>query len=89
MNCIGMISSKNKVPIIEPVRGFTERDIHSKAILNTDMDSLLKYKIQKRKFTDINKGAEELSQIRNEVHLMKTELSDIKRMLLQITNESR
>jgi hypothetical protein len=84
-----MISSKNKVPIIEPVRGFTERDIHSKAILNTDMDSLLKYKIQKRKFTDINKGAEELSQIRNEVHLMKTELSDIKRMLLQITNESR
>jgi len=84
-----MISSKNKVPIIEPVRGFTERDIHSKAILNTDMDSLLKYKIQKRKFTEINKGAEELSQIRNEVHLMKTELSDIKRMLLQITNESR
>jgi hypothetical protein len=84
-----MISSKNKVPIIEPVRGFTERDIHSKAILNTDMDSLLKYKIQKRKFTDINKGAEELSQIRNEVHLMKTELSDIKRMLLQITNVGR
>jgi len=84
-----MISSKNKVLDIEPVRGFTERDIHSKAILNTDMDSLLKYKIQKRKFTDINKGAEELSQIRNEVHLMKTELSDIKRMLLQITNESR
>ena len=84
-----MISSKNKVRIIEPVHGFTERDIHSKAILNTDMDSLLKYKIQKRKFTDINKGAEELSQIRNEVHLMKTELSDIKRMLLQITNESR
>jgi len=81
--------SKNKVPIIEPVRGFTERDIHSKAILNTDVDSLLKYKIQKRKFTEINKGAEELSQIRNEVHLMKTELSDIKRMLLQITNESR
>ena len=84
-----MISSKNKVPIIEPVRGFTERDIHSKAILNTDVDSLLKYKIQKRKFTDINKGAEELSQIQNEVHLMKTELSDIKRMLLQITNVGR
>ena len=84
-----MISAKNKVPIIEPVQGFTERDIHSKAILNTDVDSLLKYKIQKRKFTEINKGAEELSQIRNEVHLMKTELSDIKRMLLQITNESR
>jgi hypothetical protein len=85
-----MISlAKNKVPIIEPVQGFTERDTHSKAILNTDVDSLLKYKIQKRKFTEINKGAEELSQIRNEVHLMKTELSDIKRMLLQITNESR
>jgi hypothetical protein len=81
--------SKNKVPIAEPVQGFTERDIHSKAILNTDVDSLLKYKIQKRKFTEINRGAEELSIIRNEVHLMKTELSDIKRMLLQITNESR
>lgn len=79
----------NKVPIIEPVHGFTERDSHSKAILNTDVDSLLRYKIQKRKFTEINKGAEEINQIRNEVHLMKTELSEIKRMLLQITNESR
>ena len=36
-----------KIKIAEPVRGFTERDRNSKAILNTDMDSLLKYKIQK------------------------------------------
>ena len=38
-----------KILISDPVRGFTERDGNSKAILNTDIDSLLRYKIQKRK----------------------------------------
>ena len=78
-----------KIKIAEPVRGFTERDKNSKAILNTDMDSLLKYKIQKRKISDINKSTNEIGLIRKEVDQIKSDLSEIKIMLLQITNNKR
>jgi hypothetical protein len=76
-----------KIKIVEPVRGFTERDINSKAILNTDMDSLLKYKIQKRKISDINKSRNEIALIRDEVDSIKSDLSEIKQLLLKITKE--
>ena len=76
-----------KIKIAEPVRGFTERDRNSKAILNTDMDSLLKYKIQKRKISDINKSRNEIALIRGEVDSIKSDLSEIKQLLLQITKE--
>jgi hypothetical protein len=76
-----------KIKIVEPVRGFTERDINSKAILNTDMDSLLKYKIQKRKISDINKSRNEIALIRDEVDNIKSDLSEIKQLLLKITKE--
>lgn len=78
-----------KIKIADPVRGFTERDRNSKAILNTDMDSLLKYKIQKRKISDINKSTNEIGLIRKEVDQIKSDLSEIKSMLLQITNNRR
>jgi hypothetical protein len=78
-----------KIKIADPVRGFTERDKNSKAILNTDMDSLLKYKIQKRKISDINKSTNEIGLIRKEVDQIKSDLSEIKIMLLQITNNRR
>ena len=76
-----------KILIAEPVRGFTERDRNSKAILNTDMDSLLKYKIQKRKISDINKNRNEIALIRDEVDSIKSDLSEIKQLLLKITKE--
>ena len=76
-----------KILIAEPVRGFTERDINSKAILNTEMDSLLKYKIQKRKISDINKSRNEIALIRDEVDSIKSDLSEIKHLLLKITKE--
>ena len=76
-----------KIKIAEPVRGFTERDKNSKAILNTDMDSLLKYKIQKRKISDINKSRNEITLIRGEVDTIKSDLSEIKQLLLKITKE--
>ena len=76
-----------KIKIAEPVRGFTERDKNSKAILNTDIDSLLKYKIQKRKISDINKSRNEIALIRGEVDSIKSDLSEIKQLLLQITKE--
>jgi hypothetical protein len=76
-----------KILIADPVRGFTERDRSSKAILNTDMNSLLQYKIQKRKISDINKNRNEIALIRDEVDSIKSDLSEIKQLLLQITKE--
>jgi hypothetical protein len=76
-----------KITIAEPVRGFTERDRNSKAILNTDIDSLLQYKIQKRKISDINKSRNEITLIRGEVDQIKSDLGEIKNLLLKITKE--
>jgi hypothetical protein len=78
----------NKLIVSEPVRGFTERDTNSKAILNTDIDSLLTYKIQKLKLIDINKNKETLESIKKEISEMKTNLIEIKSMLL-MKNEHR
>ena len=78
-----------KIKIDEPVRGFTERDKNSKAILNTDMNSLLKYKIQKRKISDINKSTNEIGLIRKEMDEIKSDLNEIKSMLFQITNSKK
>ena len=76
-----------KILISEPVRGFTERDRNSKAILNTDIDSLLKYKIQKRKLSDINKSRNEIVIIREEIDNIKLDINEIKQLLLKITKE--
>ena len=76
-----------KIKIADPVRGFTERDKNSKAILNTDMDALLKYKIQKRKISDIDKSRNEITLIRGEVDSIKSDLNEIKHLLLKITKE--
>jgi hypothetical protein len=78
-----------KIKLVEPLNGFTERDKHSKAILNTDVDSYLKYKIQRRNLSDINRSTQELGVIRNEVNELKKDLTEIKTMLLQITNSKR
>jgi hypothetical protein len=78
-----------KIKLVDPLNGFTERDKHSKAILNTDVDSYLKYKIQRRNMSDINRSTQDLGFIRNEVNELKKDLTEIKSMLLQITNNSR
>lgn len=78
---------QEKIEIIEPVSGFTEREKNSKAILNTDIDSLLRYKIQKRKFSEINKNNSEMSNMKNEINSLKNDLSEIKELLLKITKE--
>jgi len=82
-----MSSTPNKFSIIEPINGFTERDANSKAILNTDVNSLLMYKIQKRKISDINKNINEIDLIRGEINTMKSDLDEIKNLLLKITKE--
>ena len=77
----------NKVRVIEPVQGFTERDMSSKAILNTDIDALLRYKIQKRKISDINRNRNELTAMQVEIDGIKSDLGEIKSLLLKITKE--
>lgn len=74
-----------KLKVKEPVAGFTERDPHSKAVLNTDTSGLLKYKLQKKKFSDINKTTDDINEVRQEVDVIKNELSEIKELLKQIT----
>ena len=76
-----------KVKVIEPVQGFTERDLSSKAILNTDVDALLRYKIQKRKISDINRNRNELNAMQVEIEGIKSDLGEIKNLLLKITKE--
>ena len=77
----------NKIEIIEPVAGFTERDPNSKAILNTDMDSLLKHKIQRRRFSEINRNSKEIVNVKEEIDDIRNDISEIKQLLLQITKK--
>ena len=76
-----------KLRIIDPLSGFTERDANSKAILNTDIDALLKYKIQKRKISDINRNRSELTAMQVEIDDIKSDLGEIKSLLLKITSK--
>lgn len=71
-----------KIELKESNRGFTERDMHSKAILNGDKDSLLKYKIQRNKLIS---NANELQQIKKDFNSLQSELCEIKSLLLKIT----
>lgn len=74
-----------KLKVKDPVSGFTERDSHSKAILNTDVSGLLKYKLQRKKFSDINRTSSDINEVKQEVDNIKNELSEIKDLLKQIT----
>ena len=73
---------KNRIELDEKISGFTERDLHSKAILNTDSVGLLRYKINRQKNIKINKG----HRVADEMFALKNEMNEIKKLLLQITN---
>lgn len=79
--------STQKLTVIDPVAGFTERDPNSKAILNTDMDSLLKHKIQRRRFSEINRNSKEIVNVKEEIDDIRNDISEIKQLLLQITKK--
>ena len=74
-----------KIKMKEVVGGFTERDIDSKALLNTDIDSLMQYKIQKRRIS----GTQEVEKMRIEMTELKSELSEIKDLLLTIAKSNQ
>jgi hypothetical protein len=73
------------IKLKETHNGFSERDIHSKAIISKDADSLLKYKIQKNRMGHIASNARELESIRSEFNSLREELGEIKHLLLKIT----
>lgn len=73
-----------RLELKEKVAGFTERDIHSKALLQTDKNALLKYKLQKQR---VKEGTQELNRMKNEISDLKNDLGEIKQLLLAITNK--
>lgn len=76
---------KEIVKLKEVHNGFSERDIHSKAILSKDRDALLKYKIQKNRMNSLSSTAKDVESLRSEFLSLKEELSEIKNLLLKIT----
>ena len=77
------------IQLSEKVSGFSERDLHSRAILNTDTDGLLRYKMQRQRALRDNKSGEDIIIVKEELSSLKNELRDIKEMLLKITKEGK
>lgn len=73
-----------RLELREQVLGFTERDAHSKALLNTDRNALLKYKMQKERHSQ---STQEVNRMKEEICSLKDELCEIKKLLLLITNK--
>jgi len=73
-----------RLELREKVLGFTERDAHSKALLNTDMNGLIKYKMQKQRHTE---SVQEFNRMKEEICGLKDDLCEIKKLLLAITNK--
>ncbi len=76
-----------RIELKDKVDGFTERDAHSKAILNTDKDALLKYRIQKQRYSKVNQNNEEFAKVKDEICNIKDDLCEIKKLLLAITGK--
>lgn len=75
-----------RLELKEKVSGFTERDMNSKAILNTDLSGLLSYKIRKHRTIRLNEDVAEIQKVRDELSSMKNEMLEIKQLLLKITS---
>lgn len=76
--------TSEKLKLKETHNGFSERDIHSKAILNQDRNALLKYKIQRSKLSSASATSQELQSLKTEFTEMKTEISELKSLLHKI-----
>ena len=73
-----------KLKLEEEVSGFTERDYESKAILNTDVESLLAYKLQKQKQIEKMDQTEEINTLKSQVTEIKQDVTEIRLMLKQL-----
>jgi hypothetical protein len=77
---------QSSVKLKETKNGLSERDLHSKAILNTDNSLLLKYKIQKSRQMNVQNNSTEIERLKSEFQSLKSEISEIKQILLQIAS---
>ena len=68
----------------ESHNGFSERDIHSKAILNQDKNALLRYKIQRSRMIEMSEKSHEIQTIREELNDIKNEFHEMKLLLKKI-----
>jgi len=71
----------NKVELEEKFQGITERDVHSKALLNTDIEAYRRYKLKKHKVVsqknDIESMKAQMTNINNEISEIKNLLTEL------------
>ncbi len=76
---------EHKIKLSEPIHGFTQRDAHSKALLNTDLSGLMKYKLQRERHFQ---GIQEINKVKSDISSLKDELKEIKDILLLISKKN-
>ena len=76
---------EHRIELSEPIHGFTHRDAHSKALLNTDLSGLMKYKLQRERHFQ---GIQEMNKVKSDISTLKEELVEIKQLLLIILNKN-
>lgn len=69
----------------EKILGFTERDAHSKALLNTDSTGLQNYRLKKQKAQE---HAQEFKMMKSEISSLKEDLTEIRQLLLAISKKN-
>jgi len=76
---------ERRIELSEPIHGFTQRDAHSKALLNTDLSGLTKYKLQReRHFQNI----QEMNKVKSDISSLRDELKEIKHLLLALSKNN-
>ena len=63
------------------------RDMHSKAVVNTDMDGLQAYRDRRRTADDAKNTIAEVAALRTEINSMKNDLDTIKELLMGMANK--
>ena len=76
--------NSEKLKLKESHNGFSERDIHSKAILNQDRSALIKYKIQRNRLDSATSTSSEVKAIKEEFDDLKKEIKELKSLLQTI-----
>lgn len=69
----------------EEILGFTERDVHSKALLNTDLVGLQNYRLKKQKAQE---QASEFRLMKTEISSLKNDITEIRQLLLEISKKN-
>lgn len=73
-----------KIELEEKVSGFTERDMNSKALLNTDVNGLLAYKMKTRNSMVQESQTKEINMLKEKVNNIQEDVSEIRQMLKQL-----